>query len=95
VRGLLPRDLREIPLRVDVARHYHRPSARRPSGGQNFLLNAGEESVQELNDDELFRSLPTSFAIFRVYTKDHRHDAAIIKALGSLLGDAADTKTNM
>ena len=33
VRGLLPRELREIPLRVDVARHYHRPSARRPSGG--------------------------------------------------------------
>jgi HD superfamily phosphohydrolase len=95
MRGLLPRDLKDIPLRVDVARHYHRPSARRPAGGQNFLLNPGEETVQELNDDELFRSLPTSFAIFRVYSKDHRHDGPIVRALNALLGDAGDTKTNM
>jgi hypothetical protein len=95
MRSLLPGGLKDIPLRVDVARHYHRPSARRPAGGQNFLLNPGEDGVQELNDDELFRSLPTSFAIFRVYSKDHRHDAAIVKALGALLGDAGDTKTNM
>jgi HD superfamily phosphohydrolase len=95
VRSFLPRDLKDIPLRVDVARHYHRPSARRPAGGQNFLLNPGEADVQELNDDELFRALPTSFAIFRVYSKDHRHDGAIVQALGRLLGDAADTKTNM
>jgi hypothetical protein len=87
--------LKDIPLRVDVARHYHRPSARRPAGGQNFLLNPGEETVQELNDDELFRSLPTSFAIFRVYSKNHRHDGSIVRALNSLLGDAGDTKTNM
>jgi hypothetical protein len=95
VRSGLPAGLQSIPLRVDVARHYHRPSARRPAGGQNFLLNPGEDGVQELNDDELFRGLPTSFAIFRVYTKDHRHDAAIIQSLGALLGDAGDTKTNM
>ena len=95
MRGLLPKDSQTIPLRVDVARHYHRPSARRPSGGQNFLLNPADSTVQELNDDELFRGLPTSFAIFRVYSKDHRHDGAILQALNSLLGDAGDTKTNM
>ncbi len=61
LRGLLPKDLREIPLRVDVARHYHRPSGRRPAGGQNFLLNPADGSVQELNDDELFRSLAHEF----------------------------------
>jgi hypothetical protein len=95
LRGLLPKELREIPLRVDVARHYHRPSGRRPAGGQNFLLSPADGSVQELSDDELFRSLPTSFAIFRVYSKDHRHDVPILHALNSLLGDAGDTKTNM
>jgi len=95
LRSLLPAGLREIPLRVDVARHYHRPSARRPAGGQNFLLNPADGTVQELNDDELFRSLPTSFAIFRLYSTDHRHDGPIVTALNSLLGDAGDTKTNM
>jgi hypothetical protein len=95
IRGLLPPPLRAIALRVDVARHYHRPSARRPAGGQNFLLDSTSGAVQELNDDELFRSLPTSFAIFRVYSQDHRHDEQIVTALNSVLGDAADTKTNM
>jgi uncharacterized protein len=95
LRTLLPADLREMPLRLDVARHYHRPSARRPAGGQNFLLDPADGTVQELNDDELFRALPTSFAIFRVYSRDHSHDAAIVKALNALLGDASDTKTNM
>jgi uncharacterized protein len=95
LRTLLPVSLRDIPLRLDVARHYHRPSGRRPAGGQNFLLDPSAGTVQELNDDELFRALPTSFAIFRVYSRDHSHDAPIVKALNSLLGDAADTKTNM
>jgi HD superfamily phosphohydrolase len=95
LRSLLPEALREIPLRVDVARHYHRPSARRPAGGQNYLLDPAAGTVQELNDDELFRSLPTSFAIFRVYSQDHRHDGPIVQALNRLLGEGSDTKTNM
>ena len=31
VREQLPTALREIPLKIDVAQHYHRPSARLPS----------------------------------------------------------------
>ena len=58
--GTLAAGARDIPLRVDVARHYHRPNARRPAGGQNFLLNPADHSVKELNDDELFRLLPTT-----------------------------------
>ena len=29
------------PLRLDVAQHYHRPSARLPAGGQNFVVAFG------------------------------------------------------
>ena len=50
---------------------------------------------RELHDDELFQSLPTSFSIFRVYSKDHRHDAALHTAVNSVLGAVADSKTNM
>ena len=95
LRRKLPKAIREIPLRLDVARHYHRPSGRLPAGGQNFLLDPAGGAPRELNDDELFRSLPTSFSIFRVYTKDHRHDADIHAALNAVLGEAADSKTNM
>lgn len=95
IRRKLPKAHRDIPLRVDVARHYHRPSGRLPAGGQNFLLDGTAGPPRELHDDDLFRSLPTSFSIFRVYSKDHRHDAEIHAALGAVLGEAADSKTNM
>ena len=94
LRGKLPRDLREIPLKIDIARHYHRPHARLPAGGQNFVLDSDNEP-RELVDYELFRELPLSFSICRVYTLDHAHDAAVQSALSAVFGDAADAKTNM
>ncbi|MEZ6147687.1 MAG: HD domain-containing protein [Planctomycetaceae bacterium] len=95
VRQRLPKDLHDIPMKVDVARHYHRPSGRLPAGGQNYLLDPASSTPVELNDDELFRSLPISFIIVRLYTKDHEHDLLIAAALNSVLGDVVDSKTNM
>ncbi|MBW3541312.1 MAG: HD domain-containing protein, partial [Planctomycetes bacterium] len=95
LRERLPPGVREIPLAIDVARHYHRPSGRLPAGGQNFVLDPAADEPQELNDDDLFQSLPVSFSIFRVYAKDHRHDALLNAALNSVLGAVGDTKTNM
>ncbi len=95
LREHLPTKLREMPLRIDAARHYHRPSGRLPAGGQNFLLDPAIGTPQELHDDELFRSLPISFSIFRVYSQDHTHDADLAKALNAVLGETADMKTNM
>ena len=95
LRSALPAALQDIPLRLDVARHYHRPSARLPAGGQNWLLTPGYTEPVELMDDELFRTLPVSFLIFRVYSHSHSHDADINAALESILGAASDSKTNM
>ncbi|MBM4076096.1 MAG: metal-dependent phosphohydrolase, partial [Planctomycetes bacterium] len=50
---------------------------------------------QELSDDELFRSLPISFCIFRIYSNDHSHDAVLNAALNGVLGESSDSKTNM
>ncbi|GIX04673.1 MAG: hypothetical protein KatS3mg114_0542 [Planctomycetaceae bacterium] len=95
VRERLPSSLREIPLKIDVARHYHRPSGRLPAGGQNFVLDPGVGEPQELHDDELFRSLPVSFCLIRLYSHDHRHDRDLYQALSSVLGEVADAITNM
>ena len=95
LRQKLPEGLRGIPIKIDVARHYHRPSGRLPAGGQNFLLDPAVGVPQELNDDELFRTLPISFMIFRVYSTDHTHDAEVAQAMGEMLGESSDTKTNM
>ena len=95
VRKRLPASIADLPLKIDVAPHYHRPSGRLPAGGQNFLLDPGVGVPTELSDDELFRALPTSFAIFRIYTQGREHHAAVNAALHAVLGDVADAKTNM
>ncbi|MBX3449148.1 MAG: HD domain-containing protein [Planctomycetaceae bacterium] len=96
VRERLPKGSREIPLKIDVARHYHRPSAHLPAGGQNYMLDpAAGATPQELHDDELFRALPLSSCIVRIYSKDHTHDQILNSALTSVLGDTTDAKTNM
>lgn len=94
VREKLPEAIREIDIRIDVARHYHRPSGPRPSGGQNFVLSPTRGPV-ELHDDELFRGLPTSFVIFRIYARNHDHDEELNRALAAVVGASSDSKTNM
>ncbi len=95
LRRKLPKEIRDVELRVDIARHYHRPSTRLPAGGQNFVFDRAEGAPRELSDYELFRELPLSFSICRIYARDHAHDEPIQKALQSVLGDAGDAKTNM
>ncbi|HWL09309.1 MAG TPA: HD domain-containing protein, partial [Planctomicrobium sp.] len=94
VRERLPKPIRDLPLNIDVAKHYHRPSGRLPAGGQNYIFDAGS-GVHELNDDELFRAIPVSFLIFRIYCPTHLYDTELNAALNSVLGDAIDAKTNM
>jgi len=95
LRRKLPKELSMMPLRFDVARHYHRPSGRLPAGGQNYMIDPAVGVPQELHDDELFRSLPTSFMLFRVYSTNHAHDPEVALAMSEMLGDSNDTKTNM
>src|SRR5436190_5212803 len=95
LRRKLPKEIRDVELRVDIATHYHRPSTKGAAGGQNFVLEPGAGSPSELSDYDLFRELPLSFSICRIYARDHANDAAIQKALLAVLGDAGDAKTNM
>jgi len=96
VRDYLPKAINGIPLRIDVAKHYHRPSARKPAGKQNYWYDPASGLSHELDDDELFRSLPTSFIIFRIYSRDHGYDRELNEALQKVAsGAGGDTKTNM
>jgi hypothetical protein len=96
LRGALPPPLADLPLRVDVARHVHRPDTAGPSDGQNFLYDAARDATRALTDDQLFRQLPISHRICRVYAHDQQHAGAIAAALDSLLGSSSgDDLTNM
>jgi len=96
VRDLLPPDLRDLPLRVDTARHVHRPGAQVPAAGQNYLYEPGTERILRLDDREMFRRIAISFRICRIYTHDTSHVAELNLVMDQLTGAAStDDPTNM
>jgi len=96
LRAMLPPALKLIPMKVDLARHVHRPGSRGPAAGQNFLYDPAAGQTRPLSDSELFRQLPVSYRLCRVYVESHEHDAALGAALDKLLApESADDKTNM
>jgi uncharacterized protein len=96
VREHLPPALRDMPLKVDTARHVHRPGAHTPASGQNFLYDPATEETRRLDDRELFRQIPVSCRICRIYARDARHNHELAAAMDKLVqtGDADDV-TNM
>ena len=96
LRAELPPALKQLPLKVDTARHVHRPGAHTPSAGQNFLYDPATGKIRSLDDRELFRRIAISFRICRIYALDHAHEPELSAALDRLTGDtAADEATNM
>jgi len=96
IRRRLPPGLREIPLRCDPPRHVHRPGSRAPAAGQNYLYDPATKSVRTLDARELYRQIPFSYRICRVYALDTQHANEIAAAMDALLnGDAVDDVTNM
>jgi hypothetical protein len=92
----LPAAVRELPLRVDLARHVHRPGTRGPSGGQNFLFDPARSEIRELTASELFRQIPLSYRICRVYSETKEHDALLSAALDALVDPGVgDDRSNM
>ena len=96
VREVLPPALKDLPLRVDTARHVHRPGAHAPASGQNFLLDPTSGRIRSLDDRELFRRIAISYRICRIYALDNRHNGELAAALDRLTGAGSlDDETNM
>jgi HD superfamily phosphohydrolase len=96
LRAALPKELAGIPLRVDLARHIHRPDTRGPSKGQNFLWDPARNEPRPLTDDQLYRQLPLAHRICRVYVQDLQSAPQLAAALDSLIGSGGtDDLTNM
>jgi uncharacterized protein len=96
LRAELPLALRHLPLKVDTARHVHRPGAHTPTAGQNFLYDPGTGKIRSLDDRELFRRIAISFRICRIYALDHAHESELSAALDRLTGASdLDDATNM
>ena len=96
VREHLPAELRDLPLRVDTARHVHRPGAHAPAAGQNFLYDPAGGRIRSLDDRELFRRIAISYRICRIYALDSLHNAELAAAMDELTRTGGtDDVTNM
>lgn len=96
VRKLLPEGIRDMPMVIDLARHVHRPHTRGPAAGQNFLFDESRQKTRPLTDDQLFRQLPVSQHICRIYAESDEHRDELAAALDQLLGPGgADDLTNV
>ena len=96
LRAALPSDLQSMPLRIDIARHIHRPHTRGPSSGQNYLYDSARDLIRPLNANELYDRLPVSHRICRIYSESTEHAAPVAGALDKLIGGQGhDDLTNM
>jgi HD superfamily phosphohydrolase len=95
LRKALPPHLADLPIRVDISRHIHRPYTPGPSQGQNFLFDSAQNRVRPLTTSELFKRLPVSHRICRIYAQDASHAAELARALEQVSGGALDDATNM
>ncbi len=95
IREQLAPELREMPLRVDIARHIHRPHTAGPTGGQNYLYDSAHDRVRPLGANELYGRLPTSHRICRIYATTEDLTAELATALDALIGGSVDDLTNM
>ena len=94
VRRQLPEDIADVELQVDLAQHYMRPSEQSATAHHNWLATATGQPGPLYRDD-LFRQVPVSFAIFRIYARSREHRDPLARALDSLLGQHGDADTNM
>jgi HD superfamily phosphohydrolase len=92
----LPKAMQSIPFEVDIARHLHRPDSHRPSASQNFLYDPAANRIRQLEEEELYRHIPQSYRICRIYTRHLEQIAPLAKAMDALThADGEDDETNM
>ncbi len=96
IRDALPAAERDLPMRVDIARHIHRPHTSGPASGQNFLYDSARARTRQLHANELIQRIPVSYRICRVYGQSETCAEQLAAALDELIGDRSqDDLTNM
>lgn len=96
IREQLPSQKQEIALKIDIARHLHRPDSSLPSSGMNFLYDPAVEKVRRLDEEELFKYIPQSFRICRIYAENLDDRPILAGALEKLTkASGIDDATNM
>ncbi len=81
----LPKELRNVEFRVDMAPLDPRPDPKDRRGNPLYVYDPGTRQVSTEPLEEFLDLLPTRLIQFRVYGLDHRHDAALSRATATVL----------
>ena len=96
IRDRLPTDLKSLPFQVDLARHIHRPNTVGATAGMNYYFDSSSGKIRSLTTHGLYRMLPISHTIVRIYAHNFEHESLFARVLDDLLGNAVeDDLTNM
>ncbi len=96
VKQHLPSELQQVPFHVDLARHIHRPHTRGATAGLNFYCESNATTDKPLSAHGLYRMLPLSHTIARLYTMGGQHRGEFAAAIDQLVGTSSqDDLTNM
>ncbi len=96
IRDRLPDDLKSLPFQVDLAKHIHRPNTVGATAGMNYYFDSSSGKIRSLTMHGLYRMLPISHTIVRIYAHDRQYESFFAKVLDDLLGNAVeDDLTNM
>ncbi|MDR1477406.1 MAG: HD domain-containing protein [Planctomycetaceae bacterium] len=98
----LPEQLKSIDFKIDCARHQLRGKIQNETAKQqnlnvqNCLFDPATKTIHHLEDEDLFRYIPQSYRICRIYTKNIDHAAPLAEAMSRVAGgEDYDTETNM
>jgi uncharacterized protein len=96
IRERLPYEIRQIPFQVDLARHIHRPHTMGATAGMNYYFDSSAGRIRPLTMHGLYRMLPISHTIVRIYAHNRDHESSFVRILDDLLGNSVeDDLTNM
>jgi len=96
IRERLPTDLQDLPFRVDIARHIHRPHTVGATAGMNFYYDSSSATLRPLTTHGLYRKLPISHTIARIYAHDRQYAWLFANIIDQIAGShAEDDLTNM
>ncbi len=93
IRGKLPLEFKDLPLRFDIARHAMKPDS---ASSRNFLYDPETDRVVALANDPLIRQTPKSFRICRVYGQSNQGREEVVEAFNKLTSSVGpDDLTNV
>jgi hypothetical protein len=84
----LPKELRNVAFRVDMAPLDPRPDPNDQRGHPLYVYDPGTKQVSTEPLEESLDLLPTRLILFRIYSLDHTHDATLSRAAAAVLNKA-------